>query len=288
MPIEDTIPQATKEEGRQIVRETPIVGIPSSLAQTLELAKVMAASGLYPDFATSQKASGAIIIGAQYGLSPAQSLGSVHIVKGKPMLHYSLILAKVREHPDYDYRIVESNDERAEVEFLRHDSVCGREVFTVAQAKRQGTGAPTQNSEGMLAKFPDTMLLARAVSKGVKKYCPDVLNGMPTYVQGEIDEVDAGFGKHATKGDQLREEMQRRASEIACSDVVDAEFKDVTNDPPANPLEPFGLTEAQVHDFRVYAEANGMDLEAVAAKCSEKTAVALARAIEVTQGDLGF
>ncbi len=261
---------AAKEESRQIVRETSIVGVPKSLAETVEIAKVMGASGLYPDYNTAQKAAGAIVIGAQYGLSPAQSLGAIHIVKGKPMLHYSLILAKVREHPDYDYRIVESTDDVATVEFVRHDAVIGRESFTIVQARKQGT----QNLE----KFPDTMLLARAVSKGVKKYCPDVLNGMPTYVQGELDEPQTA---PIRKSDSLREKMidMANAVEPSAEPVIDAEFVEAPQ--AVNPLDAYRLTEDEERDFRTLAQSNGYDLESVAASVEPKTKDALESALSV-------
>ena len=120
-----------KEEARQLVKQTNVVGITHSLAEVIEIAKTMAASGFFGDIKSAQQAAAVMIVGAQYGISPAQSLTAIHIVKGKPMLHYSLILAKIREHKDYDYKITENTDEVAEIEFLRHDSVCGRERFTI-------------------------------------------------------------------------------------------------------------------------------------------------------------
>jgi len=267
---ENQLALAAKEESRQIVRETSIVGVPKSLAETVEIAKVMGASGLYPDYNTAQKAAGAIVIGAQYGLSPAQSLGAIHIVKGKPMLHYSLILAKVREHPDYDYKIIESTDTSAIVEFIRHDAVIGRESFSAEQAKRQGT----QNME----KFPDTMLLARAVSKGVKKFCPDVLNGMPTYVQGELDEPTAA---PIRKSDVLREEMMARAAgtEKPAEASIEAEFVDVSGS-GAYVLDAFEFTEQERYDFEAKAKEEGCDLEVVAATVTPGDKDALWNALE--------
>lgn len=260
------------QETKKLLQETSIVGVPSSLAGAIEIAKVMGASGLYPDYGTAQKAAGAIVIGAQYGLSPAQSLGAIHIVKGKPMLHYSLILAKVREHPDYDYKIIESSDERATVEFLRHDSIAGVETFTLAQAKKQGT----QN----LDKFPDTMLLARAVSKGVKKFCPDVLNGMPTYVQGEIDEANQSYGTEPTKADSLREEMLRRAKEIVDGDQGGQEEPIEEGEiVPPSPLEAYGLTEEEAQEFYQLAADNEVSLFDVAAQVEPKSKDALRSAI---------
>lgn len=166
-----------------ILAQTSAVDMPKNVAEVFAIAKVMAASGFYPDMTTAAKAATVMMLGIQFGIPPVQSLTAIHIVKGKPMLHYSAILSKVRQHPHYDYEIVESTATKAVVEFYRLKegkmSPCGKSEFTAADAKRQGT----QNME----KFPDTMLLARAVSNGVKRFCPDVLNGMPVYTPGEIE-----------------------------------------------------------------------------------------------------
>ena len=177
-------PQSQQEpRDSAILAQTSAVDMPKNVAEVFAIAKVMAASGFYPDMTTAAKAATVMMLGIQFGIPPVQSLTAIHIVKGKPMLHYSAILSKVRQHPHYDYEIVESTATKAVVEFYRIKegkmSPCGKSEFTAADAKRQGT----QNME----KFPDTMLLARAVSNGVKRFCPDVLNGMPVYTPGEIE-----------------------------------------------------------------------------------------------------
>lgn len=162
---------------------TSATEMPRNLQEVINIAKIMAASGFYPDAKGPQQAAAIMLLGLQFGIPPAQALSSVHIVKGKPSLHYSAQLSKVRQHPDYDYRIEMDTNERCEIVFLRKmkDGKWGEEgrsVFTLADAKRQ----ETQN----MGKFPDTMLLARAVSKGIRRFCPDVLNGMPAYSHEEI------------------------------------------------------------------------------------------------------
>lgn len=212
-----------KAIARQQVRETSVSKIPDNLAEVIEIAKVMAASGFYQDAKTAQQAAAIMIIGIQFGIPPAQALSSVYIVKGKPMLAYPALLSKVRQHPEYDYEIVETTDKVARIQWLRKGKPCGESVFTIEQAKKQGT----QNID----KFPDTMLLARAVSNGVKRYCPDVVNGMPVYTPGEIidDETQAEIPR-ATRGDTLRAEMLAEA-EVAAEALV-VHGVDVVDDIP--------------------------------------------------------
>jgi hypothetical protein len=200
-------------------RVTSASEMPENLEQVVALAKVMAASGFYQDATTPQKAAAIMLLGIQFGIPPAQALTAIHVVKGKPMLHYSALLSKVRQHPDYDYNILESTAKVARIQWERKGKVIGETVFTEVDAKRQGT----QNME----KFPDTMLLARAVSNGVKRYCPDVINGMPVYTPGEIQEDEAVYtGKAGTKADALRAEMQAKAQ----TESIEAEHRDVSDE----------------------------------------------------------
>lgn len=168
--------------------ETTSVHNPQTLQEYANIAKSMAASGYFGEVKNAHQAMALMILGRHFNLSPVQSLTGIHIVKGKPMLHYAVILAKVREHPNYDYRIVEHDETKATIAFTYKGEPCGESTFTKADAQKAGT----QNMD----KHGKTMLLARAASNGVKWYCPDVLNGMPVYVQGEIpedaDHQDAG------------------------------------------------------------------------------------------------
>lgn len=209
---------------------------PTTLQEFINIAKVMASSGFYPDARTAQQAVALMILGRHFGLTAAQSLTAIHVVKGKPMLHYSAILAKVRQHPDYNYKIIEHTDQVARITFYHFGEECGESVFTLADAKKQGT----QNID----KFPKTMLLARAASNGVKWYCPDVLNGMPVYVQGEIPE-DAEHGDVGKdKRDVLKAELQAR--QAARGEAIEAEAKYLSNDPPDEHAETGAEQEALI------------------------------------------
>lgn len=206
---------------------TPIVGI-NNLQQIVNLAKVMSASGLFPNAETAQKAVGLMVLGQQFGMSAAQALTGIHVVKGKPMLHYMIVLAKVREHPNYDYKILEDSAKRACIEFFYKGESVGKSEFTAEDAVRAGT----QNMD----KWADVMLVARAASSGVKRYCPDVLGGQVFYVQGEIipDEVAPGVDEAEAKVQSLRDEIAKRADALTI-EGVDVPIADVT--PPEDNTE---------------------------------------------------
>lgn len=222
--LESTEQQSTTPEaappvkGRPIDYDKPLSEL-NTLGSIVELGKIMGASGLIPDMNNAAKATACMIFGSYFGLSPMASLTGVHWVKGKPMLGYAVLLSKIKQHPRYNYKIKESTDTQATVEFYEDGELIGSETFTIKQAQRQ----QTQNLE----KFPDTMLLARAVSKGVKKYCPDVINGMPIYVEGEL-EGENGLAAAGSKRDEIKAKME--ASEILDGDKLN---------------EPKGLTKEQ-------------------------------------------
>lgn len=225
MALANTDPKVLADENaelkklQQVSFDSTSVIEPTTLQEFVNIAKVMAGSGFYPDAKTAMQATALMILGKQFGMSAAQSLTGIHIVKGKPMLHYSVILAKVRQHPHYDYRITAHTEKLCRIEFYHHGESCGVSEFTEADAKRQGT----QNMD----KHGKTMLLARAASNGVKWYCPDVLNGMPVYVQGEIPEDSVG-DVGISKRDHITAELEAQAAVTQPAEPVqDAMLADI-------------------------------------------------------------
>lgn len=185
---------------REIV-QTLNVKTPSTLAEFIELGRVLFMSGMFKDLTNAQMAVGKMVVGQHMGLDPVQSLTGIHMVQGMPQLHYRTLLAKVRMHPDYDYEITENTPNKVSIEFFRKGESCGVSTFTLDDAKRQGT----QNMQ----KFPQNMLIARATSNGVGWYCPDVVFGVPVYTDGDI--MDMGQDDYqdvsASPKDQLKAEL---------------------------------------------------------------------------------
>ncbi len=212
---------------QQVSFESTNVHNPTTLQEYINIAKMMAASGYYGDIRTAQQAVAVMILGRHFGLSPVQALTGIHIVKGKPMLHYAVILSKVREHPNYDYKVIEKSANRAVLRIFNkltddHDD----SIFTKEMATKRGT----QNMD----KMPEIMLLARATSEGVRTFCPDVLMGMPVYVQGEIPD-DSEYGDtRLSSRDRLKAELQAKIAESdpVKADAMDAEARELPPDDP--------------------------------------------------------
>ena len=105
-------------------------------------------------------------------------MNGVYIIQGRPSFGANMMAAAVKASGRYNYRVVEMSDEVCEIAFIENGQECGRSKFTIADAKKAGT----KN----LDKFPRNMLFARAMSNGVRWYCPDVMNGSAIYTPEEL------------------------------------------------------------------------------------------------------
>ena len=129
-----------------------------------------------------------IMAGRELGYGPFASVNGIHVIQGKPSVSANMMAAAVKASGRYDYRVRKMDDEGVAVEFF--EVVGGkRESLGVSSfTKKDADKAGTQN----MNKFPRNMMFARAMSYGVKWFCPDVFNGSAVYVPEELGaEVDS-------------------------------------------------------------------------------------------------
>ncbi len=119
-----------------------------------------------------------IMAGRELGYGPYASVNGIHVIQGKPQVSANLMASAVKANPKYDYKIRKMSDTGVSIEFFENGQSVGNSEFTDADAKRAGT----QN----MGKYPRNMMFARALSNGVRWFCPDVFNGQSVYVEGEI------------------------------------------------------------------------------------------------------
>ena len=158
--------------------------VKSSLTEIMSIGKAFAESGMFTDVKTAAQAIVKIQAGAEIGLPPFASMTGIHIISGKPTLGAGLIASSIKGSGKYDYRVKEQSEKICSVEFFevsgKNRESIGTSTFTIEDAKKAGT----KN----LDKFPKNMLFARAISNGVKWFCPDVFAG-PVYVPEEMEAV---------------------------------------------------------------------------------------------------
>jgi len=160
--------------------------IPFDLESTEKLAVHFVKSGLFNDTRDVSQAVVKILAGRELGFTPFVSMNGIYIIAGKTILSANLMASAVKRSGRFDYRIVAINNDECRIKFYeRVDGTLqeiGESVFTRQDAIKAGT----KNLE----KFPRNMLFARAMSNGVRWFCPDVFN-TPVYTPEEFDiEVD--------------------------------------------------------------------------------------------------
>lgn len=154
----------------------------TTLDDIKSLGKIFVESGFFADTKDASQAVVKILVGRELGLGPMASMIGVYIVKGRPALAANVMAAKVKASGKYDYRVLKQDNQSCEIEYFeindgKRDSL-GRSTFTIEDARRAGT----QNLE----KYPRNMLFARAMSNGVKWFCPDITQGLTIYEPTEL------------------------------------------------------------------------------------------------------
>jgi hypothetical protein len=155
------------------------------------LGNMLAASGYFKDAADSAQAGVKVLAGLEMGIGAFSAMSGIHIIEGKPSVGAGLMAAAVKRHPKYNYRVTKHTTDECVIDFYEGDEIVGTSSFTIADAKKAELkfqtfkGAPTP-----WAKSPRNMLFARALSNGVRWYCPDVFD-VSTYTPEELGaEVD--------------------------------------------------------------------------------------------------
>lgn len=145
------------------------------------IASAFAQSDAFKDI-DAPKAFAKMVLGHELGLGIAQSMQGIHLVKGNVQMHYSTMLTCVKAH-GWKYKILEHTAEKCVMQWTDPDGeIAGTSEFTIEEAKKAGL----VKADGNWEKWPKAMLLARAVSSGVRAYCPEALGGMPVYVDEEV------------------------------------------------------------------------------------------------------
>jgi hypothetical protein len=180
--------------GHSTVVDAPITG--GEMAVIYRLANGLAQSGFFKDARQAQQAFAKLIFGRDLGLSATQAMTDIHIVEGKPEMSANLQAGKVRSSERYEYRVVELTNERCEIAFtMDGEELVPTSVFTMEDAVTAGLVLKDGDGYKLAPKrstgwvyYPRNMLFARAMSNGVAFHCPDVMNGIRVYAEGEVTE----------------------------------------------------------------------------------------------------
>ena len=209
-----------------------------SMDDLSRVSKMLAMSKFFSDAADAAQCGVKVLAGAEMGFGAFASMTGIHIIKGKPSIGANLMAAAVKRHANYNYRVLEHTDQVCRIAFYeRWDGKLeqiGVSEFTLADAKK----AQTQN----LDKHPRNMLFARAMSNGVRWYCPDVFDA-PVYTPEELGAKVDGEGNY-----------------------VDVQVLDPETTPtPLRVAE--NHLEEQVAEIIRYGMENGLEVDRIRALC---------------------
>jgi hypothetical protein len=216
------------------------------------LGKVFAESGMFKDAKTQAQAIVKIIAGQEMGMAPVEAMRGLYVYDGRVSLAATTMAARLRQSGRYDFRVIQSSEKACEIEFwgLQTDfsstdhsrkiwEKLGRSVWTIEMARDAGL-----LGKDVWQKYPEDMLYSRAMSRGVKKYCPDIFGG-PVYSPEESEGGD--LPESPLSGESLGDQLRAQAE--------DAE---VVEDTPTSPVDriveleaAFNLTASQASRARV-------------------------------------
>jgi hypothetical protein len=200
---------------------------PTDVNDLMRLGAVLAKSGMFADARQEAQAVVKILAGAEMGFGAISAMTGIHVIQGRVTVGANLMAAAVKKSGKYDYRVLEMTEQVCSIEFFQREGSAweslGKSTFTAADAKK----AQTKNMD----KYARNMLFARAMSNGVRWYCPDALGGAPVYTPEEM----------GADTDEEGNVIQAAAVEVAVPEPADGRY----------PVEPVGrITRAQMAAIR--------------------------------------
>jgi len=154
------------------------------LKEPMAIGEVFAASGMFPDVKTQAQAVVKILAGRELGLSPFQAMRSLYLVNGKLAMMADVMASMLKKNDKYDYIVEKLDDAECTIVFYQINGdkkEIGKSTFTFKDAAKAGL----VNKE-VWKSYPRNMLFSRALSNGIRWFCPDVSCG---YTVEEAEDI---------------------------------------------------------------------------------------------------
>lgn len=201
---------------------------PPELDTIQRTGRILAASGYFDGKGESNQAiammATKILAGREMGFGPFASVNGIHIINGKPSVGANLMATAVKASGRYNYKVRELSAKLCRLEFFEREGdkwvSAGISEYTIEEAPAD------LKKKDVWMKFPKNMLFARALSNGVRWYCPDVFSGNAIYVPEELGADVDGEGNVI--------EVTPRMVEPSTGEIVEPKNQDVDLDKPSN------------------------------------------------------
>ncbi len=149
------------------------------------LSNMLAKSGFFSDAKEAAQCGVKVLAGLELGFPAIASMTGVHIINGKPSIGANLMAAAMKRSGKYNYRITRHDNDGCTIVFYENGEVIGESTFTRDDAI--AAGALDGKNGHTWKKFPRNMMFNRAMSNGVRWYCPDIFAGSVAYTPEELD-----------------------------------------------------------------------------------------------------
>lgn len=162
---------------------------PDDFELTQRISKSLVASAFFQIAGNDERAVAQAVVkvmaGRELGIQPVAAMMGVNVIQGRVSLSAQLMLACAKR-AGYSYEVHEAEG-WCEIDWFRDGKLLGKAGFHIDEAKAAGLVKPGGN----WTKYPKDMLFWRAVSRGVRRFCPDATAGMAVYAPDELGvEVD--------------------------------------------------------------------------------------------------
>lgn len=151
------------------------------MATKIRQAQILLKAGLLPShFNTVAKVLSVGMAADEMGIGTQQAARSMYVIDGKVGLSTNLLLGLAfKKVAGFWIKLVESTTEKCTVTLGRSGGSEATVSFTMADAMKAGLNAfPKSGRPGAWQKYPQDMLLNRAISKGLRIIAPDATMGM--------------------------------------------------------------------------------------------------------------
>ena len=228
-----------------------------SYAEIEQIGKAFVASKMFgDDMDRTSMAITKIMAGQELGLAPFASMRAVHVIEGNATLSANTMAGMVKSSGRYDYDIKKKELDGCVIDFYEIRSgkrtKIGTETFDIDEARMAGMfdpeceeaplkhnirkitmykkGGGSWQKDGCNCKanwknHPKAMMFARAISNGVRTYCPDVFSGMLVYTPDELNaqvradgtviDVDPATGEVTNMPEQKKSAEAEKKEEAA-------------------------------------------------------------------------
>ena len=243
--------------------------------------RVMYSSGMFKNTQSEAQAIVKIMAGSEMGMTPFESMNGMDIIEGQAVVKPHTMAGRIKRTAKYDFRVRTSTMLKCELDFYELPNKSkdtkkehlGTSTFTIEQAQvaglvdpqckpnpqtgviehdtrdivryKKGGGSWTK-PDSCLCKdnwknYPEDMLYARAMSRGTKRFTPDVF-GLPIYTSDEIQEELDEDRRKAEAGDPqydyLPPSTPKAIEEPAEAPVEDPPEDDDNDVPAEDEVEP--------------------------------------------------